>query len=154
MADPTEVKPSGVAYVLARLKGFWAALLPLYTIYQAATSDGTITQDEYTDIGKALVFFVGVWLIPNLGYVRKLRDRYGRVVTQGVDDTVTMKVPSSATGGRHEFVDEDQDGVSDAEELRANNATVVNNQVYNRGQSVAARRLQEPEGRTEEWDRP
>lgn len=142
MADPTEVKPSGVAYVLARLKGLFAALLPLYTIYQTATNDGVITQDEYGEIGKALVFFVGVWLIPNLGYVRRLRDRYGRLVTQGVDSTVTAKLPDSATSGKHEFIDEDQDGVSDIEELRAND------------QSVAARRLQEPEGHTEEWDRP
>lgn len=137
MADPTEVKPSGVAYVLARLKGLWAALLPLYEIYHAAVSDGSITEAEYTSIGKALVFFVGVWLIPNLGYVRKLRDRYGRLVTQGLDDTDTVKLPESATGGRHEFVDEDHDDVPDAEELRAND------------------RLRRPDkGSTQEWDRP
>lgn len=134
MTDPTDVKPSGVAYALARLKGLWAALYPLYELYQAVSQDSTITQDEIEQIVQALIVFGGVWLIPNLGYVRRLRDRYGRPVRQGVDDSVTAKLPDSAIDedqGRHEWRDEDQDGVSDAEELRANDF----------GQRPAARRL-------------
>jgi hypothetical protein len=126
MADPTEVKPSGVAYLLARLKGLWAALYPLYELYQAVNADQTITQAELEEIVQALIVFAGVWIIPNLGYVRRLRDRYGRLVTQGVDSTVTTKLPDSAVEegqGRHEFTDTDNDGVSDAQELRANDRT-------------------------------
>jgi len=56
--------------ILSHLKGLWAAAFPLYQIYAAASSDGSISSNEYGDIGKALVVFAGVWLIPNIGYVR------------------------------------------------------------------------------------
>lgn len=129
MADATtDVKPSGVAYLLARLKGLWAALYPLYELYQAVSADQTITEAELREIVQALIVFAGVWVIPNLGYVRRLRDRYGRPVVQGVDDTVTTKLPDSAVDehpGRHQFEDQDHDGVSDAEELRANDRTAA-----------------------------
>ena len=123
MTDTTDVKPSGVAYVLARLKGLWAALYPVWEVYQAVSSDSTITQDEIEQIVQALIVFGGVWLIPNLGYVRRLRDRYGRPVRQGVDDSVTAKLPESAVDqdeplGRHE--DRDNDGIPDYVELQAN----------------------------------
>lgn len=140
MTDPTDVRPSGVAYALARLKGLWAALYPLWEVYQTVSSDNTITQDEIEQIVQALIVFGGVWLIPNLGYVRRLRDRYGRPVRQGVDDTVTTKLPDSAVEedqGRHEWVDTDQDGVSDAEELRANEPHPTPTRVS---------RLRDPEG--------
>jgi hypothetical protein len=94
--------------ILAHLKGLWAALLPLYEVYNAAQSDGAITENEYSAIGKALVFFVGVWLIPNIGYVRAFihHDR--------IDQTV-VEPP-----GRHQIVDTDHDGVPDQAELATN----------------------------------
>lgn len=119
-----EEKPSGVAYFLARLKGLWAALFPLWELWQAVSSDQTITENELQQIVQALIFFAGVWVIPNLGYIRRLRDKAGQYVKQGVDDEVELDLPGKGSG-RHEFVDTDQDGVSDAEELRANEGTRV-----------------------------
>lgn len=109
--------------ILAHLKGIAAALWPLYEVWTAANSDGAITQDEYTSIGKAVAFFVTVWLVPNLGYVRAFagqvfvgQDRLDQTVAEHVD-------PTPATGSS--LLDTDRDGVPDADELRANEQTPV-----------------------------
>lgn len=100
--------------ILGHLKGLAAALWPLYEVFRAATSDGAITNDEYGAIGKAFVFFVTVWLVPNIGYVRTLR---GKVFVG--QDKLQDKIDDHADVlGKHE--DRDGDGVPDVIELAQN----------------------------------
>ena len=146
MSKRDEAAPmTGLAYWLARLKGLWAALYPLYEVYQAVSSDGTITSQEIEEIVQALIVFAGVWLIPNLGYVRSLRDKFGRRVQQGVTNEDQVPIDLGQEPSRHEFTDSDHDGISDAAELRANDPDTV------AAQRPAARRLQDWE---RDQDRP
>lgn len=94
--------------VLAYLKTFWAATYPVWETYQAISNDGIITKPEQGEIIQALVIWVGVWAIPNIGYIRtRLKGK-------------TQTVEPADEPGKHEWIDTDHDGVSDKVELEAN----------------------------------
>jgi hypothetical protein len=50
-------------------KAIGAALVPVYLVIEAATTDGTITGDEWHKIIAAVVGAVIVYFVPNKGYV-------------------------------------------------------------------------------------